>query len=98
MAKKKMQIDVNTAQTRLEDCKREYNFNNMIIKRLMNDIENEESLIVYNGNNTQSASPSLRTYQDLISKNVTLTKLINEMEEAIRSGSLKDEDEEDPFA
>lgn len=93
MAKK---TDTNNIQTRLEDAKTQYNFNQSVIEMLMKDIKDND-LIVQNGNNTYSASPQLRTYQELAKANITLRKQINEMEEILQNGIIKTEEEANPF-
>lgn len=93
MAKK---TNVNNVQTRLEDAKTQYNFNQSVIELLMIDIKNND-LIVQNGNSTYSASPQLRTYQELAKANITLRKQINEMEEILQNGTIKTEESANPF-
>lgn len=93
MAKK---TDANNIQTRLEDAKKQYNFNESVIEMLMKDIKVND-LIIQNGNNTYSASPQLRTYQELAKANITLRKQINEMEEILQNGTIKTEEEANPF-
>lgn len=93
MAKKS---DKNNIQTRLEDAKSQYDFNQKVINRLMKDIE-KTPLIVKNGNNTESSSPQLRAYQELLKTNLNLRKQISDMEILMQNGTINEEKEENPF-
>lgn len=87
---KKTHIDANTIESRLNDLKSEYDFNKSIIEEMKVEIKSDD-LIVMNGNNTQSPSPALRIYMDLIKTNMSLRKQINEMELLKINGTLNDE-------
>lgn len=96
MAKKNKELS-NNIETRLEDAKSQYNDNQRMIDFLKNYIDGLKELSVRASNGTVSIVPEFKQWQDLVKINITLRKQINDMEILLQNGSIKKEEEANPF-
>lgn len=98
MPKKNSKAQANTIRTRLEDAIVQYNDNQTTIEKLKSIVDKYDDLSIRASNGTVSIVPEFKQWQDLVKLNITLRKQINDMEQIIQSGAVKDEEEANPFA
>lgn len=94
-----LDANVGTTRYRLDNAKQEYQFNRKVITDLQEEIHEDQAkqgdLKAVNGNGAKSTLPQLATLEKYTKLNISLSKMISELE-----GDLDlqvDEVEEDPF-